>query len=179
MPWIFGGGRNKDKEAEVQQWIEAVTGERWPEGVEYGDYLSDGVALCKLMNRLSPGSVKRINTSGSSFTYMDNIHGFLDAVKAYGCPENDLFEGSDLLQNKNIENILTRAVMAVARQAYSHAEWKGPFLGPRPAEQNVPHFSPETAAQSSSTTPMQMGSNKGASQAGQSFGKPRRIIIGK
>ena len=40
----------------------------------------DGVALCKLMNRLSPGCVKRINTTGSSFNHMDNIHKYVSSI---------------------------------------------------------------------------------------------------
>ena len=35
---IFGG-RDKVQEAEVQQWIETVTGEQWPAGAVYSEYL--------------------------------------------------------------------------------------------------------------------------------------------
>ncbi|KAF0302896.1 Muscle-specific protein 20 [Amphibalanus amphitrite] len=177
MPWIFGG-RDKAQEEEVQRWIETVTGEQWPAGVPYSDFLRDGEALCKLMNSLSPGCIKRINTSGSSFNYMDNIHSFLRAAVAYGVADVDLFEGSDLLEGRNIERV-TRAIQAVARQAHRHPEYRGPLMGPRPAQPNVRHFDEQTLAAGSATLTQQTGYNRGATQAGLSFGKPRRIIIGK
>ena len=52
-------------------------------------------------------------------------------------------------------------------------------MGPNPAQANVRHFDPQTLAAGSATLSQQAGYNGGATQAGQSFGKPRRIIIGK
>ena len=67
--------RNADQEKEVLQvnhkvhknckthqmcckWVEAVMGEPLPSG-DFGEVLKDGVVLCKLMNKLQPGSVKK------------------------------------------------------------------------------------------------------------------------
>ena len=54
------------------QWISGVLGEKLPPG-NLEDVLKDGVILCNLMNKLSPGSVKKIQTSGGSFKLMENI----------------------------------------------------------------------------------------------------------
>uniref|UniRef100_A0A1B0D0R4 Uncharacterized protein n=1 Tax=Phlebotomus papatasi TaxID=29031 RepID=A0A1B0D0R4_PHLPP len=67
------GKREPSQEAEAQHWIETVLGERFPQGVLYEDVLRDGVILCRLMNRLSPGIIQRINTSGGDYKMMDNI----------------------------------------------------------------------------------------------------------
>ena len=40
------------------QWIEAVMGEPLPAG-DFADVLKDGVVLCKLINKIQPGSVKK------------------------------------------------------------------------------------------------------------------------
>lgn len=93
---------------EAQQWIERVTGEKFPAGkndfrfvrfllrdrtaytriqagctyscarvlclglpFEYA--LRDGVLLCKLMNKLAPGIIPKINTTGGDYKMMDNI----------------------------------------------------------------------------------------------------------
>ena len=40
------------------QWIEAVMGEPLPAG-DFADVLKDGVILCKLINKIQPGSVKK------------------------------------------------------------------------------------------------------------------------
>lgn len=40
------------------QWVQTVMEEPLPSG-DFGDVLKDGVVLCKLMNKLQPGSVKK------------------------------------------------------------------------------------------------------------------------
>lgn len=52
----------------------------------------------------------------------------------------------------------------------------GPTLGPREASENRREFSEEQLAEGKNVIGLQMGSNKGASQAGQSFGKSRSIM---
>lgn len=64
--------RNKEQEAEVLSWIEAVLGEKLPSG-NYEDILRDGVILCNLINKLAPGSVKKIQSKGTNFQLMENI----------------------------------------------------------------------------------------------------------
>lgn len=64
--------RNKEQEAEVLTWIENVLGEKLPPG-NYEDILKDGVVLCKLINKLAPGSVKKIQTKGTNFQLMENV----------------------------------------------------------------------------------------------------------
>lgn len=72
-------GRNKEQEQEVLGWIEAVLGEKVPAGA-YEDVLRDGVILCKLINRIAPGSVNKIQTSGGSFKLMENIQRYIFAI---------------------------------------------------------------------------------------------------
>lgn len=64
--------RNKEQEQEVLNWISAVLGEPLPGGA-YEDVLQNGVVLCKLINKLSPGSVKKIQEKGSNFQLMENV----------------------------------------------------------------------------------------------------------
>lgn len=42
-------------------------------GLPFEYALRDGVLLCKLMNKLAPGIVPKINTSGGDYKMMDNI----------------------------------------------------------------------------------------------------------
>lgn len=67
------GKREPEQELQAQRWIETVIGERFPP-VAYEEALRDGIILCKLMNRLAPGIIPRINTSGGDYKMMDNIN---------------------------------------------------------------------------------------------------------
>nr|XP_033340965.1 uncharacterized protein LOC117228952 isoform X2 [Megalopta genalis] len=78
--WQVAGKREASQEAEAQQWIETVVGERFPSGVSYEDSLRDGVLLCKLMNKLQPGLITKINTSGGDYKMMDNLNHRLSAI---------------------------------------------------------------------------------------------------
>ncbi len=64
-------------------------------------------------------------------------------------------------------------------QTYKDPNWKGPFLGPKPADECKRDFDPEKLKAGESIIGLQAGSNKGATQAGQSMGSSRKIILGK
>ena len=85
-------------EKQAKDWIEAVTGERL-EGA-FGAALKNGQALCKLINTIKPGSVKKIETSVMPFKQMENISNFLRACRALGVREYELFETIDLYEEK-------------------------------------------------------------------------------
>ena len=60
-------------------------------------------------------------------------------------------------------------------QAQSQPGYDGPILGPKQSEQNVREFSQDQLDAGKHMIGLQMGSNKGASQAGGDFGRPRQI----
>lgn len=70
------GKREPEQELQAQQWIESIIGERFP-NVPYEYALRDGIILCKLMNRLAPGIISRINTTGGDYKLMDNINQYV------------------------------------------------------------------------------------------------------
>ncbi|KAK7868117.1 hypothetical protein R5R35_005558 [Gryllus longicercus] len=176
--WQVAGKRDPDQEREAREWIEAVTGERFPPGVAYEDALRDGVLLCKLMNRLQPGLVPRINTSGGDYKMMDNLSQFQKACVKYGVPDVDLFQTVDLWDKKNIVNV-TVTIFAIGRTAYKHPEWRGPCLGPRPSEEHRREWTEEQLRAGEAIIGLQAGQNRGATQSGQNFGASRKILLGK
>jgi hypothetical protein len=72
--------RNKEQEAEILQWIEEVTGQKLP-SQPYEDVLRDGVVLCNLINKIAPGSVKKIQAKGTNFQLMENIQRYCKLTK--------------------------------------------------------------------------------------------------
>ena len=154
-------------------------------------------SLClRLMNKLLPGSVSKINTSGSHFKLMENINAFQAAAKKFGVPEIDVFQTVDLWERRNIPQV-TQCIMALGRavstfifhlvkrtltdetiinsQCYTHPEWPGPFLGPKPSEENRRDFSDEQLRAGEAVISLQYGTNKGANQSGQNFGNTRHM----
>ena len=107
------GKRDVEQEAEAQVWIETITGEKFM-GACFEDSLRDGIMLCKMMNKLQPGIVGKINTSGGDYKMMDNLSQFQKACVKYGLADVDLFQTTDLWDYKNIA-LVTQTIFAVGR----------------------------------------------------------------
>lgn len=82
-------------------------GEKFPKGELYEDVIRDGQVLCRLINKLAPGSVPKINSSGGQFKLMENINNFQQAIKNYGVPDIDVFQTVDLWEKKDIAQVTT------------------------------------------------------------------------
>ncbi|XP_058063860.1 muscle-specific protein 20 [Anopheles bellator] len=166
--------RNKEQEEEVLKWIGDVLGQPLPPGV-YEDVLKDGVVLCKLINKLAPNSVKKIQETGTNFQLMENVQRFQTAIKEYGVPQEEIFQTADLFERRNIPQV-TLCLYALGRITQKHPEYEGPTLGPKMAEKNERTFTEEQLRASEGELNLQMGYNKGATQAGQgSFGNTRHM----
>ncbi|XP_006815489.1 myophilin-like isoform X2 [Saccoglossus kowalevskii] len=172
----IGAKRDPQQEAEVQEWIETLTGEKFPS--DYAESLRDGIILCKLANTLVPGSVKKVNTNKTqSFKLRENIENFQKMAKNYGVPETDVFQVVDLFEKSNISQV-TQCICAVGRLAQTKPGYTGPALGPKQSAENVREWTEEqllAQKQMKGEIGLQMGQNKGASQAGQNFGLGRQI----
>lgn len=105
-------------EGEILQWINELTGETIPKGT-YEEVLRDGVLICKLMEKIQPGSIGKINQAPSGgelshFKKVENISKFLEAILKYGVPEGDIFKADDLVDHRNIPQV-TNTICALGR----------------------------------------------------------------
>lgn len=144
------------------------------EAKEVATPLKDGVTLCNLINTIKPGSVKKINQSKMAFKQMENISNFLAACENIGISKIDMFQTVDLYESQNIPQVIN-GIFALGRKA-RRVGYSGPTLGPEEATENRREFTEEQLRAGESVIGLQAGSNKGASQAGQNFGKTRAII---
>jgi len=156
--------RNKEQEDEILAWIAAVLGDPLPKG-QFEDVLKDGVILCKLANKLTPGSVKKIQERGTNFQLMENIQRFQAAIKKYGVPDSEIFQTADLFERRNIQQVVL-CLYSLGRITQKHPEFTGPSIGPKMAEKNEREFTEEQLRSSEGVLNLQMGYNKGASQSG-------------
>lgn len=160
-------------------WMEAVLDEgeiflHFEGAKKTADALKDGVYLCKLLAALEPNIIKRINRPVSPWKCMENIGIFLEACKRYGLKSLDMFQTTDLYDEQNMTAVIN-CIHAVGRKAQEKG-YNGPMLGPRESTRNPRQFDQETIAAGKQYIGLQMGSNKGATQAGMNFGKTRSIL---
>jgi len=166
-------------EQEARLWMEAVLGEELgPRNEALGpdrmqELLRDGVILCRLLNAIQPNSVKFKENAKMPFHMMENIGIFLNGCEAIGIKQVDLFQTADLYDKTNMFQVIN-AIFSLGRKAQKLG-YNGPTLGAKEADSNPRNFSEETLNQGQAVIGLQMGSNRGASQAGMSFGRARSI----
>ncbi|XP_051496687.1 calponin-1 isoform X3 [Apus apus] len=160
------------RERELRAWIEGTTGRRI--GDSFMDGLKDGVILCELINKLQPGSVQKVNEPVQNWHKLENIGNFLRAITRYGVKPHDIFEANDLFENTNHTQVQS-TLIALASQAKTKGNNVG--LGVKYAEKQQRRFHPEKLREGRNIIGLQMGTNKGASQAGMTAPGTKRQIF--
>ena len=89
--------------------------------------LRSGVTLCRLANRVSPGSVPTVSTSSAPFPQRENLKAFADAIRALGVPDAENFETDDLFEGRNMKQVLV-ALHSFGRHAAGIDGYDGPTL---------------------------------------------------
>jgi len=171
-----------ERAQECLDWIEAVTERKidYPEGEgvrdqnDFGAVLKNGQMLCELVNKLQPGSVKKVNTMNAPFKQRENIEMYLKGCEAYGLVAQDLFQVNDLYENKNLYMVVDN-LYAVGGLAQRNG-FDGPILGKKMATENKRAFDEATLKAGQAVIGLQYGSNQGASQKGMTaYGTGRQI----
>lgn len=168
VEWIVaqcgpGVGRPEPGKAGVQAW------------------LKDGCVLSELINSLhaSKKPIKTIKSSGMAFKQMEQISLFLKAAEEYGVTKTDMFQTVDLFESKDLAAV-QRTLMALGSLAVTKSDgcYKGdPSWFHKKAQENRRDFSEEQLTEGRNVIGLQMGTNRGASQAGMTgYGRPRQII---
>ncbi|KAL4647936.1 calponin-1-like [Arapaima gigas] len=161
------------KEEELRLWIQEVTGHSIPGSFMEG--LKDGVILCELINKLQPGSVKKINNSTQNWHQLENIGNFVRAITDYGLKPHDIFEANDLFENVNHTQVQS-TLIALAGLAKTKGFDTKYDIGVKYAEKQQRRFNPQKLKEGRNVIGLQMGTNKFASQKGMtSYGTRRHL----
>lgn len=120
---------------------------------------------------------------------MENVNAFLEIAKQLGLLSQELFQSVDLVEKRNMSAVMI-TLQALARKGtvlifapnffvrtfiLLAQKYNLPSLGPKESEENIRQFTEEQLRASESTVSLQYGYNKGATQAGQSFGNTRHM----
>eukprot|EP00727_Mastigamoeba_balamuthi_P011834 m51a1_g7273 putative domain containing protein (1060) ;mRNA; f:224433-229299 len=95
---------NTDVEQSVREWIAAVLEEPhlFDNAPSITSALKSGVILCRLVNKIKPGLVSKIHKMNVPFMQLENLNHYMEACKALGIRDSDLFMPSDLFEGKNM-----------------------------------------------------------------------------
>jgi len=165
---------NEHHAHEVLEWISEIINKPLNTNGEmdnFYDVLKDGTILCELVNEIKAGSVKKINTSTMAFKCMENINNFLAVATTLGVPSQEQFQTVSLWERQALNSVVI-CLQTLGRKAPNFGK---PGIGPKEATKNVRNFSEEQLKQGDSVIGLQMGSNKGATQAGINFGNTRHM----
>ncbi|KAL6098958.1 tagln [Pungitius sinensis] len=176
---------DSELEERLVEWIavQCGPGVGRPEPAKTGfqNWLKNGCVLSELINSLYPTNkpIKSIKTSGMAFKQMEQISMFLKAAENYGVTKTDIFQTVDLFEGKDMAAV-QRTLMALGNLAVTKSDgcYKGdPSWFHRKAQENRRDFSEEQLTEGKNVIGLQMGTNRGASQAGMTgYGLPRQII---
>jgi len=78
------------------------------------------------MNKLKPGSIPKIHTTGGPMKLRENIGVFQNAARAYGVNESEVFQAVDLFDKQNMQQV-TLCIFALNRLAQKQ-NFNGPKL---------------------------------------------------
>jgi hypothetical protein len=116
---------DKALEGRCQAWIEGVLGRKF-EG-DFREGLMDGQALCELVNKLVPGSIKKIHKSPVVLFRRENFGFFQNACLKLGCIDAETCVFEDVYEDRNMGLFLVN-VIALARNTQYRDGYSGPIL---------------------------------------------------
>lgn len=159
---------------ECLEWIKIITGENFNTSGDMDNFyeiLKNGTLLCRMVNCIQPGAIKKINESQMAFKCMENIDAFLKMAIQMGVPPQETFQTVDLWERQNLNSVVI-CLQSLGRKAHNFGK---PSIGPKEAEKNVRQFTEEQLRAGQGVISLQYGSNKGANQSGINFGNTRHM----
>jgi len=129
----------------AMDWIGQLTGKeialkegQLKDSDEFGEILKNGHLLCETINRLQPGTIKKINTLKTPFKERENIELYLKGCESYGLKTIDLFQVNDLYEAKNLYTVVDN-IFALGGMAQK-VGFEGPSIGARVSQENKRAF---------------------------------------
>ncbi|CAD5209259.1 unnamed protein product [Bursaphelenchus xylophilus] len=99
---------NEEEAGYLLQWIKDITKEDFDTTGSRQNFLGllkDGQLLCRLINAIQPGTVKKIMKPISNFNSMENINQFTNCVRKFGVIDEETFQSVDLFEARDLFSV--------------------------------------------------------------------------
>jgi len=186
---------DEDEARKCLVWLQAISGtDQIPSDAgsvdashdHFHELLKDGLILCQTIDQLIPG---KINWNDKTFQTpkieamrimreRERIAMFSKLVVEYGIQDTYTFP-TESLHEKQVANLaqVCVCIRALGIEAQSRPGYRGPDgYWPVKQEKQARDFTQEQLKAGQNVIGLQMGTNRGANQAGMSMGKARHII---
>ncbi|AAS52328.2 ADR409Wp [Eremothecium gossypii ATCC 10895] len=165
---------------QIKTWLYAVLNEAAPKGPLL-EQLHDGVVLCRLANALLSADDNNAQLlpwkqSRMPFVQMEHISRFLTFARAYGVPEDELFQTVDLYEQKDPASVYL-SFIALSRYAHRRHPELFPVIGPQLARKRPPPRPKPNHLRAAAWSTQEYGYMGGANQSTERvvFGRRRNI----
>jgi len=118
----------KNRQDECVWWVQTVSG--IPVEGGFQDGLKSGVALCKLVNTIAPGTIKKFRNKAklSKFECLENIAAYCKGVRKLGVAEHELFVSNDLYEGNSLMQV-ANSIVAFSNISRDLNSFDGPYIG--------------------------------------------------
>ncbi|GMR51492.1 hypothetical protein PMAYCL1PPCAC_21687, partial [Pristionchus mayeri] len=99
---------NDEEATLLLEWIKDVTKEEVNTDGDRGQFqetLRDGTLLCRLINAIKPGTIKKIMKPMSNFNCLENINQFCTAARSMGVPDEETFQSVELFEGRDLFSV--------------------------------------------------------------------------
>ncbi|KAI6217295.1 Calponin-homology (CH) domain-containing protein [Aphelenchoides besseyi] len=114
---------NEEEAHYLLEWIKGLTKEEFnTEGSRqnFKEVLKDGQLLCKLLNAIQPGIIKKIMKPISNFNCMENINLFVTTARTLGVNDEACFQSVDLFEHRDLFAVTMCLRVLAAKVEKSH-----------------------------------------------------------
>ncbi|CAJ0573805.1 unnamed protein product, partial [Mesorhabditis spiculigera] len=90
------------------EWCAGLAGEEFDTAGTKDNFLErlkDGQVLCKVINGLKPGTIKKIMKPISNFNCLENINQFCTAARKLGVKDEETFQSVDLFDGRDLFSV--------------------------------------------------------------------------
>ena len=114
---------NEEEAQYILEWIKDLIKEDINTTGSRGNFmetLKDGQVLCKLLNAIKAGTIKKIMKPISNFNCMENINQFSNGARSLGVKDEETFQSVDLFEGRDLFSVCVTLQSLARKVEKSH-----------------------------------------------------------